>query len=138
MASGPKDISSAQYVTTSADIRGLEVSSHPTVRIADLKWMVIIMENNLYKIERTGLDNPPTVDTIGMLMTEYGTSFVKLHPVKLTAKPKNATQGRWTWKRLHDDDYETLVCSNCFSADGANEMYNYCPNCGAKMKNGVK
>ncbi len=99
--------------------------------------MVKIMENNLYRIERTAFDNLPTVDVAGMLMTEQGTSFIKLHPVKLTVKPKNVTQGSWTWKRLHDDDYETLVCSECLKPEGASLYYNYCPSCGKKMNNGV-
>lgn len=51
--------------------------------------MVRRMENNLYRIERMAFDNLPTVDVAGMLTTEQGLSFIKLHPVKLIAKPKS-------------------------------------------------
>ena len=96
------------------------------------------MDNNLYRIERTAFSDLPTVDFAGILMTENGTSFVNIHPVKLTAKPKSErTKGSWTWMRLHEDDYETLVCSECLHAEGANLFYNYCPSCGAEMNNGV-
>ena len=100
------------------------------------------MTNNLYRIETMGTIENPKLNGSAMLYCEDGISFVKLHPVKISAKPKvndnNIPQGRWTWNNLHDDDFQTLVCSNCFSAEGASEFYNYCPNCGAKMRNGVK
>ena len=51
--------------------------------------MVIKMANNLYRIERTAFSDLPTVDFAGILITENGTSFVNIQPVKLTAKPKS-------------------------------------------------
>lgn len=70
-------------------------------------------------------------------MTNDGVAFVKLHPVKINAKPKHEiTHGRWVWKQLDTDEFETLVCSNCLSPDGAREVYHYCPNCGAQMDGG--
>ena len=97
------------------------------------------MENNLYRIEVVAWDNLPSIDTMGMLYTNEGIAFVKLHPVKLTVKPKSKdTHGKWVWKRLYEDDaYQTLVCSECMSADGASDLYKYCPNCGTPMDGGV-
>jgi hypothetical protein len=96
------------------------------------------MQNNLYRIETTGAVEHPKFNGYAMLYCDGGIAFVNLHPVKLTAHPKCEVQhGCWVWKQLHGDDYETLVCSNCLSPDGAREIYNYCPNCGAKMINGV-
>jgi hypothetical protein len=98
-----------------------------------------IMENNLYRIELIMHNNLPNIDTTGMLMTNDGVAFVKIHPIKINAKPKHEiTHGCWVWKQLDTDEFETLVCSNCLSPDGARELYHYCPNCGARMDGGNK
>ena len=100
------------------------------------------MTDKLYRIETTGTIENPKMNGSAMLYCNDGIAFVKLHPVKLKAKPKRdipeVATGRWTWNNLHDDDFQTLVCSNCFSSEGASEFYNYCPNCGAQMRNGIK
>jgi len=139
MASGPKDTYSAPSVTMSADIHGLEVNDRLIVNRVDLKWMVIRMDNNLYRIETTSLDDLPTVDVVGMLMTEQGTSFIKLHPVKLTAKPKKDTaevvHGIW---KIHTHGIilsPTYECSICH--DWVNKTSRFCPNCGANMDGGL-
>lgn len=101
------------------------------------------MANNLYRIETTGTFEDPKMRGNAILYCDDGMAFVKLHPVRINVKPKTnvdkVPNGKWTWNTLHDgDDFQTLVCSNCFSADGASEFYNYCPNCGSKMRSGVK
>lgn len=100
------------------------------------------MANNLYRIETMVTIEDPKMSGEAMICCDGGMAFVKLHPVRINAKPKTDDSkvpiGRWTWKNLHNDDFRTLVCSNCFSSEGANGLYNYCPSCGAKMRNGVK
>ena len=46
MASGPSDYSSAQFVTTSADIRGSEASNPTIVNAVGLKWMKGLTHND--------------------------------------------------------------------------------------------
>lgn len=43
--------------------------------------------------------------------------------------------GRWISKNTNGYDW-TFVCSNCGYIDGYpfNDRYNFCPNCGAKMR----
>ena len=136
MASGQKDTYSAPNVTTSADIRGSEANSQTTVKTVALKWMVKIMENNLYRIEVIAYDNLPKIDTVGMLMTNDGIAFVKLHPVKLKAQPKNeAPHGQWKLeKNPYMRDSWLYRCTACDARCGDNSRY--CPNCGAKMGGG--
>lgn len=99
------------------------------------------MTDKLYRIETTGIIEDPKMSGDAILYCDGGMAFVKLHPVRINAKPKTdgdkVPNNRWTWKYLHDDDYQTLVCSNCLSAEGAGLFYNYCPCCGVKMSNGV-
>ena len=38
-------------------------------------------------------------------------------------------EGEW----INDTNYSGWTCTNCGYHDG-NAVYNYCPNCGAKMK----
>ena len=95
------------------------------------------MTNNLYRIETLATFEYPELNGQAMLHCNNGIAFVKLHPVKLKAQPKRdesgVVHGRWTWTKLNGDCFETLVCSSCLSPDGSRLVYNYCPNCGAKM-----
>ncbi len=49
-----------------------------------------------------------------------------------TVDAVEVVHGRWEWKPQNEMIWQ-LRCSVCGSEDGANETYNYCPNCGAKM-----
>lgn len=44
-------------------------------------------------------------------------------------------KGRWVSKNTHGYDW-VFVCSNCGYVDGYpfNDRHNFCPNCGAKMR----
>jgi hypothetical protein len=62
-------------------------------------------------IVRAWLDDQPTVDAVEVV------------------------HGRWIWKPIQNKTW-VLTCSVCGSEEGAHELYNYCPNCGAKMDGG--
>lgn len=47
------------------------------------------MTNNLYRIETTGTIENPKFNGSAMLYCDGGIAFVRLHPVKITAKPKS-------------------------------------------------
>ena len=86
------------------------------------------MENNLYRIEVVAWDNLPSINTTGMLYTNEGMSFVKLHPVKLTAKPKSeVVHGHW----IEGLD-GSCMCSECNQVLRYEIGY-YCPWCGSQM-----
>lgn len=86
------------------------------------------MDNKLYRIEVIAHNNLPTIDTIGMLMTNEGIAYVKLHPVKLTAKPRrDNSHGHWI-----DGLDGSCMCSECNKVVRYEIGY-YCPNCGALM-----
>ena len=44
--------------------------------------------NKLYRIEVIAHNNLPEIDTMGMLLTNEGIAYVKLHPVQIKAKQK--------------------------------------------------
>lgn len=94
------------------------------------------MDNKLYRIEVLMHDNLPTIDTMGTLITNEGLAVVKLHPVKLKAKPTvdavPVVHGRWMWGGWFK------ACSVCGTHVDMEDTlgagwWNYCPNCGSKM-----
>lgn len=97
------------------------------------------MENNLYRIEVIAWDNLPNINTTGMLYTNEGMAFVKLHPVKLNVKSKSDTKevihSMWT---LNKDGSGT--CQNCHRTTknvwDYDSWMRYCPDCGARMDGG--
>ena len=91
------------------------------------------MENNLYRIEVIAHDNLPKIDTVGMLLANDGFAYVKLHPVKLTAKPKK--HGNWiirTENNICDMTYQ-YECSQCAQPSRCRYKTKFCPNCGIPM-----
>lgn len=131
MVSGQKGFYNAQNVAMSVDIHGSEERDQTTVKSVGLKWMVVAMDNKLYRIEVIMYDNLPTIDTAGMLITNEGVAYVKLHPVKIKATPKSeVVHGRW----IHDIN-NLYGCSECMGRETMShkKMKNYCPNCGAIM-----
>lgn len=73
-------------------------------------------KNKLYRIEVLMRQNLPDIDTCGLLMTNEGYAYVKLHPVKLNAKPKT-------------DAVEVIRCKDCkwFDANAVNVInIGYC------------
>ena len=63
---------------------------------------------------------------------------------KMTAKGyRKQSEGEWT-KHIDEWDCEYVKCSCCgeelYDSDGdtIDRFYNFCPNCGAKMKEGSK
>lgn len=44
------------------------------------------------------------------------------------------------WVTIHTPFYKPtkMICSNCQSLNGTRIKFNYCPNCGAKMKGGAE
>ena len=94
------------------------------------------MENNLYRIEVIAWDNLPDIDTTGMLYTNEGIAFVKLHPVKIKATPKNeVNHSEWI---LNKDGSGT--CKNCNRTTknvwDYDSWMRYCPDCGSHMDGG--
>ena len=93
------------------------------------------MDNKLYRIEVIAWDNLPDINTTGMLYTDQGVVFVKLHPVKLKAAPKNETShGGWILHKEKDTFGYTckFECSKCSHIN--KHRNNYCPNCGTDMR----
>lgn len=92
------------------------------------------MDNKLYRIEVVAWDNLPDINTTGMLYTDKGVAFVKLHPIKIKAQPKcEVVHSSWI---LNDDGSGT--CRNCHRTTlyvwDMDNWLNYCPNCGADMR----
>ena len=91
------------------------------------------MDNKLYRIEVVAWDNLPSINTTGMLYTNEGIAFVKLHPVKLNAKPIQNKVSVW---KLNKDGSAT--CQNCHrttkNAWDYDSWYRYCPDCGCRME----
>jgi DNA-directed RNA polymerase subunit RPC12/RpoP len=87
------------------------------------------MDNKLYRIEVLMHDNLPTIDTAGILTTNEGLAFVKLHPVKIKATPKNKTE-YGNWMVGLDGSYMCSECGRIFRY----EIGNYCSNCGARLE----
>jgi hypothetical protein len=44
--------------------------------------------------------------------------------------------GEWEWREFYGEPGLMLCCSNCGETEGANEKFEYCPNCGAYMNGG--
>ena len=55
---------------------------------------------------------------------------------ELMAAPGTSIKhGKWVWKDFGDHNgFLTLCCSECLETCGARENANYCPNCGAYMR----
>lgn len=91
------------------------------------------MDNKLYRIEVVTWDNLPSIDTTGMLYTNEGVAFVKLHPVKINAKPSQNKTSVW---KLNKDGSAT--CQHCYrtikNAWDYDSWYRYCPDCGCRME----
>lgn len=89
--------------------------------------------NNLYRIEVIAWDNLPSINTTGMLYTNEGIAFVKLHPVKLQAKTSQNKTSVW---KLNKDGSAT--CQNCHrttkNAWDYDSWYRHCPDCGCRME----
>lgn len=89
--------------------------------------------NNLYRIETTCTIEYPTFNGLAMLYCDGGIAFVKLHPVKLNAKPKQNKTSVW---KLNKDGSAT--CQNCHrttkNAWDYDSWYRYCPDCGCRME----
>ena len=87
------------------------------------------MENNLYRIELLAHQNLPKFNCTGMLYTNNGFAFVKLHPVTINAKPKEKkAHGHWIVGL--DGSYMCSKCSQVFRY----EIGNYCSNCGERLE----
>ena len=98
------------------------------------------MDNKLYRIETITNSNLPKTETCGSLITNEGFCWIKLHPVKFVAKPKNeVVHGKW-------ENITDFGCGNCFgycsvcrtpqkayNAAGLKLNHRYCSWCGAKM-----
>ena len=55
---------------------------------------------------------------------------LKLEP---TVDAVEVVHGRWEWR--HTNEYtQVLTCSVCSRTEGADVHHNYCPNCGADMR----
>ena len=63
----------------------------------------------------------------------YKASVRRVIAMQPTVEAEPVVHGEWIWKP-EDERTEILTCSVCASDKGANELYNYCPNCGAKMR----
>jgi hypothetical protein len=87
------------------------------------------MDNKLYRIEVLMNNNLPKIDTSGTLITNEGFAFVKLHPVKIKATPKNKTE-HGNWMVGLDGSYMCSECGRVFR----DEIGNYCSNCGARLE----
>lgn len=74
----------------------------------------------------------PTVDCLGTAAALYGKGYRK------------QKEGEWIWinqaKGYLEPPYgDTCKCSLCeFVIDVSESNYNFCPNCGAKMKGGAE
>lgn len=88
------------------------------------------MTNNLYRIEVIAHDNLPQIDTAGMLMTNEGIAYVKLHPVRI--KPKKEKEAKLYWKADGPGRW-TLTCNACDLPATGGEDAKYCSKCGAKF-----
>ena len=51
-------------------------------------------------------------------------------------KPYEERKGEWI--RQTDDYHDYYECDNCGIAVGLDDIRNYCPRCGAKMKGGTE
>lgn len=58
------------------------------------------MENNLYRIETTGIIEKPDMNGNAMLYCDGGIAFVKLHPVRISAKPKADTVSKALYEQI--------------------------------------
>lgn len=71
----------------------------------------------------------------------YTMGFERAMDIVSKALPLNVAivkHGLWISTNPHGYEW-TFVCSECGYVDGYpfNERHNYCPNCGAKMEDGV-
>jgi uncharacterized paraquat-inducible protein A len=82
------------------------------------------------------------------LLTSVDTSVSPLHTAKYLVSQGVTfeTEGEWKWrkvKRVEASDVggsyedEELYCTACNEADYHESRSNFCPNCGAKMKNAI-
>ena len=59
--------------------------------------------------------------------------------VRLSVERPERKHGEWFDATTLDNEFICWVCSECrHGADFVDEPYNYCPNCGARMKGGAE
>lgn len=58
------------------------------------------MENNLYRIETTGIIEKPDMNGNAMLYCDGGIAFVNLRPVRISAKPKADTVSKALYEQI--------------------------------------
>ena len=87
------------------------------------------MANNIYRIELLAFLEDPKLNGPAMIYADGGIDYVKLHPVKIKAMPKNkATHGNWIVGL--DGSYMCSECGRVFRY----EIGNYCSNCGVRLE----
>ena len=99
--------------------------------------MVKKMTDKLYRIEITGNIENPNMSGSAMLYCDSGIAFVKLHPVRISAKPKAAHA---KWEDVQDFGGVCFGrCSHChtvqkeISAMALKTSHKFCSWCGAIM-----
>lgn len=63
-------------------------------------------------------------------ITMKGVAIINQFP---TVDAVEVVHGKWNF----DDECWAYNCSNCRTSSGVSRLFNYCPNCGAKMDGDV-
>ena len=68
------------------------------------------MENNLYRIETTATIEKPNMNGAAMLYCDDGIAFVKLHPVRIKEKLKEAQTNADRIRAMSDNELAEFIC----------------------------
>ena len=91
------------------------------------------IENTLVFSGRTGHANPKQMGARMVVQRIKAAPAADVAPV---VHGRWEAQKYWKYENKHSIQYRTNRCSLCHCDVSSRLLYNYCPNCGAHMKDG--
>lgn len=121
----------------------VEVGVDPDALIRTAKLnarLQTVLKNTLTELEEAKRNlKEKQIESAGLLLTIDGATgyFPKAFIVDAIKAYRKQSEGRWEIV-IGSNGKEKMVCTNCRHGQDLESTFTYCPNCGAKMKEGAE